>query len=243
MSLSPSRVADILATTAQLLHEHGPATTRRVHELSLAAGGSSDGRSSQGDHSDPTYRQATTHDPLSGLQGAWEARNRDLWGYWAPTTPLASMGRLGGYGGIWAVHACQLFAQRVRCGALNPPPTIGQLFDTACRIQDLIYEAMPIDREAAEEELREADYLARRSDYCAACESPIDGTTVKNVSGLCRPGCYDLEQRQIQRGRYIDRATFIDTTRAGVARGEIDRPASPYWRTAVPIVHEGEPAA
>lgn len=241
MTLSASGVADELDRTSKLLAEHAVGTTQRVHDLALGASSASDfgGASTMAAHeNDPTGEAATSPpDRFADLETRWVKALTNLRvEAWPVTGPPHA-------------HARALAAW-LRSGGAQPSNTaLRRLHGLSVEIDHIIYETIPTDREEAAEELREKHYAATSAECCQACESVTGPSTdpkipsTRIVSGLCRPGCYDMEKRQEQRGQYIDRATFIDHTRAGVARGEIVRPASPLWRTAVPTIHEGDPAA
>lgn len=246
MTLSASRVADELDRTARLLEQHGADTTRRVHDLALGSSGSG-GPGQRNAISDPTGTAATSEpDRLAGLEQRWlEALTTLHWFARAGRAPVSW---------DWSEQFAEMAAGNARCMAdfmrqSGVGGAIERLHGVSLEIDHIIYETIPTDREEAAEELREKHYAATSAECCQACESVTGPSTdpkipsTRIVSGLCRPGCYDMEKRQEQRGQYIDRATFIDHTRAGVARGEIVRPASPLWRTAVPTIHEGDPAA
>lgn len=240
MTLTADRVADELDRTAALLDEHGTNTTRRVHDLSHGAGGSG-GPGQRNAISDPTGSTAIAPpDPLAQLETRWQRALARLIieandaGCHVSTSGERSRG----------------IAASLRYPNPTPPQTaLRRLHSLSLELDHIIYECVPIDRERAEEELREKDYLTRNAECCQACESITGDSTdplivsTRIVSGLCRPGCYDTEARQIQRGTYTGRADFITNTKTGVARGEIHRTASPLWCTAVPVIHEGDPAA
>lgn len=115
------------------------------------------------------------------------------------------------------------------------------LHQSARTLTNVLHLCRPIPRDIADKILENEARVTLDAGYCQACESPAGGD-VRLHAGLCRPGCYDREKRQEQAGTYIDRATFCAAIKAGVARGEIVREASPLYRTAVPTVHEGEVA-
>lgn len=124
--------------------------------------------------------------------------------------------------------------------------TCNRLHQSAKTITDIIHLCRPINHEAAAKLLEDEQRATLASGYCQACESPFgptsDGGEVKQKAGLCWPGCYDIERRHVAAGRFVDRATFCVGIKAGVTRGEIVREASPLYRTAVPMLHEGEVA-
>lgn len=235
MSLSPSRVATMLDQTAALLAEHGSATTRRVHDLALGATHHTDGPGQRNSISDPTGNSALAPpDPLAGLEARWHRAHLAMQDMALEHTVL----------GIDTEACCRNLA-RITDG-IAPKP-LAELVRLCHELQHVMFETVPMDREQADEELREKSYLERRSE-CECCESPT-GPAVQEgrpdtvlSAGLCRPGCYEAEKKQVQRGTYIDRATFVTNMRAGIARGEIYRPASPYWATNRPVIHEGDVA-
>lgn len=237
MTLTASRVADELDRTARLLEAHGADTTRRVHDLALGAGGSS-GPGQRNAISDPTGTAAIAPpDRLAGLEARWIKALAAI-GV-TPRHIAAASGRL-------SMRALQITDPR---SVFASQAMLKNMHWVSLEIDHIIYECIPLDREQAEEELREKAHALVEAECCQACESPTGPSTkagipdTRIVSGLCRPGCYDTERRQVQRGEWEDRAAFIAYAKANVARGDLVRPASPLWRTAVPTIHEGDPAA
>ena len=246
MTLTASRVADELDRTARLLEAHGADTTRRVHDLALGAGGSS-GPGQRNAVSDPTGTAAIAPpDRLAGLHARWKDALTTL--HWFARSGRAPVSM------AWSERHSDMAARNARdLAQFFRKPGIGGAIDRIHRvsleIDHIIYECIPLDREQADEELREKAHALVEAECCQACESPTGPSTkagipdTRIVSGLCRPGCYDTERRQVQRGEWEDRAAFIAYAKANVARGDLVRPASPLWRTAVPTIHEGDPAA
>lgn len=240
MNLTAERVADELDRTARLLEQHGADTTRRVHDLAHGASGTS-GPGQRNAISDPTGTAAIAPpDRLAGLETRWTKAINDLkfqgWlcGAHLPAESAAPHAR-----------ACETALRK----GLGLDGWIKQLHAISLEIDHIIYECIPIDAEAANEELREKAHALVLAECCQACESPTGPSTKEGIpdtrisSGLCRPGCYEVERRQVERGQWVDRATFIARVKGDVTRGLLKRPASPLWRTAVPIIHEGDPAA
>lgn len=240
MTLTASRVADELDRTARLLEAHGADTTRRVHDLALGAGGSS-GPGQRNAVSDPTGSAAIAPpDRLAGLEHRWTAALARL------RTEAYALDVINNRP---EAHAHGLASLLRTPGSQEPKAVLSRLHSLSLEIDHIIYECIPLDREQADEELREKAHALVEAECCQACESPTGPSTkagipdTRIVSGLCRPGCYDTERRQVQRGEWEDRAAFIAYAKANVARGDLVRPASPLWRTAVPTIHEGDPAA
>lgn len=129
-------------------------------------------------------------------------------------------------------------------GVFNNTPDA--TYKAARTITDILHLCRPISRETADKILEAEQRVTLDAGYCQACESPAgptpDGDTITLHAGLCRPGCYDIERRRVAKGTFTDRASFCADIVAGVTRGEIHRPASPRYRTAVPVLHEGEVA-
>src|SRR5690606_32430157 len=160
--LSPSRVATMLDQTAALLAEHGAATTRRVHDLALGATHHAGGPGQRNAISDPTGPTAINPpDPLAALERRRLLAIADL-GAIAPSQPRE--------GTQEARTAARLrdTAQRLNEGDRRLLGWLHELNRIAWELQHVIYECMPMDREQAEEELRERDHLAHRAKDCDA---------------------------------------------------------------------------
>ena len=101
---------------------------------------------------------------------------------------------------------------------------LGTLWAVCCEFDHIVYEALPMDREAANELLVEEAHLALPKD-CMACESP----TPELRSGYC-DGCRKRRDRfsQLHPAEDFDSNAFKAWIVADIAAGLIQRPASPY---------------
>lgn len=109
---------------------------------------------------------------------------------------------------------------------------------TACReLEHVMDETTTIDRDKANAILRNEARHAAGARRCRACDQPE--VELKGGFGI---DCYNMRAQMIHRGR-IDMAdddAFIAYVRGCVERGELDRPASPLYRTKIPKLHEGD---
>lgn len=231
MNHSPTRVADLAQRTGDWLAQHGDRTTAIVADWAAGPTGSG-GPGQINAVSDPTGNTATgDRDPLTQLQTRWIIA--------VNTLGALHIAYANGRHNDKPATAAHALAMWIR--ASKPQQrSIHRVYVACTEIEHIIYETMPMDIEAANEEIREKQHLANRATDCQACESPAD----RIKSGLCIQ-CYNLEQQWIGRGRadMADRAAVIAAIVGGVSRGEIKRPASPHWLVAVPKVqHEGEVA-
>lgn len=241
--LSRNAVAEGLdgkGRAADMLTDWFDNTCRVVHDLALGASHSSDGPGQRNAVSDPTGNTATAPpDPLAGLEARWYAALNDLL--------AVSFDLLGGNTPRDAAQQARSLAAHIRARSVSQP-VLRRLNAVRIELEHVIYECVPTDRETAEEELREKHYLTTQAECCQACESPAgptsDGREVKITAGLCRPGCYQLERDRRNAGRWTDRASFCNDVKQDVARGLLDRQASPLWRTAsLPVMHEPDRTA
>lgn len=218
MKHDPIRVAEAMCRTADLVERH-PDTPTLLAEWARGGGGGGSGPGQKGAISDPTGSAATAGDDVwVTLLGRWRVASMYL-------SPQGAAYMLRG----WSTHTARMDQQTLR-----------MWWHRCCELDHIVYETVPMDREAAEELLREEQFLASRSKDCQACESPAE--VIK--AGLCVP-CYEMERKMIQRGRVdmADRVAFVAHVVAGVGRGEIQRPASPYWLQSVPKYVSDEGAA
>lgn len=231
-------VARSLRLTAADIDTHGANAVRCMADWALSGGCSGGGGPGPINAvSDPTGNAAIGRDDdLSGLKARWRQAVTDMSvNAWA----LCGCDTLGKPAHVRAAMACREIAYHLDRHKVTQT-VLGEIMKANNELHHVIYVTVPVSRHEAEEELLEAKYLARRSDCCEVCESPIGPALqpgipdTKRVSGLCKPGCYETEKKQVQRGQYVDRATFTTNMRAGIARGEIYRPSSPYWCTVKP---------
>lgn len=105
-------------------------------------------------------------------------------------------------------------------------------------LRAIILEARPLTVDEAQHILDDEARLANGASRCKACDSPEP-----RLLGGFGVDCYKIRSKQMQRGQYVDDDTFIAHVRAGVSRGEINRPSSPLWMTTAPrVTHEGDDA-
>lgn len=249
---TPPTLARQLETTGKLLATRGQSITALVDLWSISTGGGN-GPGQKGAVSRPTQHNALALAAMhrcepynehcercvAALAGRWHLAQRtirsvsqDVMGNAAKGLPTASL--------------CRLLAHLT---ARIPGPGRHRLNRACLDLAAIADEATPLTIEQAQALLAKRAVLARRAECCQACESPTGESTdpkipsTRIVSGLCKPGCHEMEDSQMRRGRYIDRPTFIAQVQADVTRGILHRPASPLWRTAVPTIHEGDDAA
>lgn len=213
MHHSAEKVAIALRRTAALLDEHGANTERTIADWAAGGTSSSGGPGQVNAISDPTGNAATGEpDPLAGLWARWQ-RNKAALVMW---------------GGLVGERepAARL---RYHADRADTPPKYRQellsgLWAICCEFDHIIYEALPMDREAANELLAEERYLALPKD-CLACESP----TPELRSGYC-DGCRKRRTRfdELHPGEEFDTNAFKAWIVADIAAGLISRPASPY---------------
>lgn len=200
-----------------------------LHDWATTLTPTSGGPRSKGGHSDPTATTAGNRPPLSMAHEEWQ-------------TTLGHLAQLVGNNiptGLDTL-ANHIDNKRLR----DNQPTIQRVLRHTRTLWALRDQATPITPEQARKELRQKAHDTHRSSDCEACGSPT-GPAIQEgwpdttlVSGLCRPGCYETEKKQVQRGVYTGRTSFIANIKAGVERGEIYRPASPHWLTATIDLHE-----
>ncbi len=229
MTHNPTRLAQYLRDTADLVDLHGQ-STRQLLESDWSgdiSAGSYEARVSGGElHSDPTFRQATEPQhamhPRVLLQ-SWREAHNVIAGVLPRSEPLATLLR-------FRAHEIATYSDDRRNG----------LFTAAQTITNLIHMCRPLSPDVAAKMLAEEEHGKNRAECCRACESPTGPSLVegkpntKIVSGMCKPGCYEVMKDHERRGIYIDDATFVSHIVGGVARGEINRPASPYWMSTAP---------
>lgn len=245
MNLSATRVADELDHAADLLATHGADTLRRVTDLALGASGSG-GPGPINQIGDPTGNAATSSpDRLAGLAPRWHIACADLRRHaHAHRLPATD-----------AHTAAQALAAWLRTTGSHPTNEgLRTLWKASQEIHHIVWETVPIDREQAEEELREAEYHRHRADDCRACGVPIDKPENRKL-GLYDQWCYKrIDQwRRANPGLVIDdhHESFCAYIRERIANRMpgFDRPASihsPIGRQMIPegwMPSEGDPAA
>ena len=236
--LTADRVADELTRTAALLAAHGADTTRRVHDLALGASGTG-GPGQRNAISDPTGT-AATNEPvrLAGLEQRWHKALRNL------ATEASTLDVISNHPQTHA-HALASWCRRGRIGNLNRKPDPADLehfHAISLEIDHIIYACVPIDRERAQEELREREYQKHRADDCRACGVPIDKPENRKL-GMYDQWCYKRipQWQRANPGLPIDdhHAAFCQYIRERIAQRMIgfDRPASihsPIGKMTIP---------
>lgn len=231
--LTADRVADELTRTAALLDEHGADTTRRVHDLALGASGTG-GPGQRNAISDPTGTAATNEpDRLAGLEQRWHKALRNL------ATEASTLDVISNHP---QTHAHALAAWLRTEGGVPGLPVLRRLHSVSLEIDYIIYECVPIDREQAQEELREREYQKHRADDCRACGVPIDKPENRKL-GMYDQWCYKRipQWQRANPGLPIDdhHAAFCQYIRERIAQRMIgfDRPASihsPIGKMTIP---------
>lgn len=227
----PDKIAVALRRTAKLIDEHGAATERTIADWAQGVPPSGGGPGQINAISDPTGNAATgLPDPLADLWRRWNVNLSRL--NWLmphsttrtfPTKPPERLRFLAD--DVGAVKSSNWF--------------LAALWAICLEFDHIIYEALPMDREAAAELLREQAYLELPKD-CMSCESP----TPELRSGKC-----DACRKRVTKwheshpGEEFDEAAFKAWIARDIAAGVIQRPASPFSPVKTPRVHEHQAAA